>query len=66
MMRGDALVPRQQRRRTAPNWPTLLRAGRGELFWKITEGRNQMPSFATALSERQRWDVVNYLRSLSK
>ena len=38
----------------------------GELFWKITEGRNQMPSFATALSERQRWDVVNYLRSLRK
>ena len=23
----------------------------GELFWKITEGRNQMPSFATTLSE---------------
>src|SRR5271165_6683707 len=35
----------------------------GELFRKITEGRNQMPSFATTLSERQRWDVVNYLRT---
>ena len=37
-----------------------------ELFWKITEGRNQMPSFATTLIERQRWDVVNCLRTLGK
>jgi mono/diheme cytochrome c family protein len=38
----------------------------GELFWKITEGKKPMASYAAALSEQQRWDVVNYLRILGK
>ena len=36
----------------------------GALFWKITEGKKPMASFATKLTEQQRWDVVNYLRTL--
>lgn len=36
----------------------------GALFWKITEGRKPMASFATKLSEQQRWDVINYMRTL--
>lgn len=36
----------------------------GALFWKITEGKKPMASFATKLSEQQRWDVINYMRSL--
>ena len=38
----------------------------GELFWKITEGKKPMASYAATLSEQQRWDVVNYLRILGK
>lgn len=38
----------------------------GALFWKITEGRGDMPSAKTALSEEERWMVVHYLRSLAK
>jgi mono/diheme cytochrome c family protein len=38
----------------------------GTLFWKITEGKKPMASFAKKLSDQQRWDVVNYLRTLSK
>jgi mono/diheme cytochrome c family protein len=38
----------------------------GALFWKITEGKKPMASFATKLTEQQRWDVVNYLRTLKK
>ena len=38
----------------------------GALFWKITEGRGDMPSTKTALSEEERWIVVRYLRSLAK
>ena len=45
---------------------SLGRQNDGELFWIITEGRNQMPSFAATLSKRQRWDVVNYLRTLGE
>jgi mono/diheme cytochrome c family protein len=36
----------------------------GELFWKITQGRAPMPSWLQ-LSDTQRWQLVNYLRSLS-
>ena len=37
----------------------------GELFWKLGEGKSPMPSFAEALSEEQRWQVVNYIRTLA-
>jgi len=37
----------------------------GELFWKITEGRKPMPTFAKLLSDDQRWHVVNYIRTLA-
>jgi mono/diheme cytochrome c family protein len=38
----------------------------GSLFWKITEGRSPMPSYKVLLSESQRWELVTYIRSLSK
>jgi len=38
----------------------------GELFWKITHGVGRMPSYAGALSDQERWLMVNHLRSLSE
>jgi mono/diheme cytochrome c family protein len=38
----------------------------GALFWKVTQGKTPMPTFAQKLSEQQRWDVVNYIQTLSK
>jgi len=38
----------------------------GELFWKITTGRAPMPSWQDRLSERQRWELVIYLRDLAR
>jgi len=36
----------------------------GELFWKISEGHAAMPKWkATPLSEKQRWQLVNYIRA---
>ncbi len=35
----------------------------GALFWKITEGKKPMLSTATALTEEERWKVVNYIRT---
>jgi mono/diheme cytochrome c family protein len=43
---------------------TISRAADGELFWKITNGRNPMPSWQQ-LPEKQRWELVNYLRTLT-
>jgi mono/diheme cytochrome c family protein len=37
----------------------------GEIFWKMTEGRKPMPSFKKQLSDEQRWQLVNYLRTLT-
>lgn len=37
----------------------------GDLFWKITEGRKPMPSFAENYSEEDRWNVINYLRKIT-
>ncbi|HLP05957.1 MAG TPA: cytochrome c [Paludibacter sp.] len=38
----------------------------GDLFYIITVGRGVMPSFASVLSEEQRWLVVSYIRSFDK
>lgn len=38
----------------------------GALFWIITVGNNPMPSYRTTLSATQRWQVVNYIRTLVK
>src|SRR5262249_26251734 len=38
----------------------------GDMFWWLTHGlRNAMPGFAAALSEDDRWDVINFIRALS-
>ncbi len=36
----------------------------GELFWKISEGRSPMISWKS-LSETQRWELVNYIKTLA-
>jgi len=38
----------------------------GEIFWKISTGRDLMPPFAERLREEERWQVVNYLRTLAR
>jgi mono/diheme cytochrome c family protein len=37
----------------------------GELFWKLSRGRNGMPGYEDALAADDRWRLVLYLRSLS-
>ena len=38
----------------------------GSLFWKIGEGRLPMPPWKDILTEKQRWQVVDYLRKLTQ
>lgn len=38
----------------------------GELFWKITNGRGDMPTYGQLLSKTQRWQVIEYIRLLKK
>lgn len=58
-------------KRGFPPPPSLL-AGKsvkmkdGQLFHILTYGQASMPTFAAQLSPDQRWDVVNYVRSLQR
>lgn len=38
----------------------------GAIFWKITEGRPPMASYETALPEKKRWELINYIRTLKQ
>lgn len=39
----------------------------GAIFYKTSEGRDDMPSFKKKLPEAEdRWNIVNYLRTLKK
>jgi hypothetical protein len=39
----------------------------GEIFWKVTLGiEGIMPGREKALTEEERWHVVNYVRTLAK
>lgn len=37
----------------------------GALFWKITTGKKPMASYEKILSDEQRWQVINYARTLA-
>jgi mono/diheme cytochrome c family protein len=36
----------------------------GSLFWKLSEGRGAMVGFKATLSEKQRWELISYIRTL--
>ncbi|MDP1726398.1 MAG: cytochrome c [Bacteroidota bacterium] len=38
----------------------------GELYWKISEGRKPMPIAKRTLTDDQRWDIINYIRTFKK
>jgi mono/diheme cytochrome c family protein len=38
----------------------------GAIFWKITTGNPPMVSWKFALSKKQRWELVDYVRQLGK
>ena len=46
--------------------PVVREETDGELFWKITVGKKPMPNYGTRLSPTDRWNVINYLRTLAK
>ena len=44
----------------------IQRNSDGELFYKVTSGRGQMPSFRNVLTSEEVWDVISYFRSFNK
>jgi mono/diheme cytochrome c family protein len=46
--------------------PALREEEDGALFWKITTGKKPMPDYGRKLSPTDRWNVINYLRTLTR
>jgi len=44
--------------------PKIQEQSDGSIFWKLTEGRTPMPTFEKLISEDDRWNVINYVRTL--
>lgn len=44
---------------------TLWEQSDGALFWKISHGHTPMPGFSSTMTEDQRWQLVDFVRSLS-
>jgi mono/diheme cytochrome c family protein len=44
--------------------PKIAAQTDGSIFWKLTTGRKPMPSFENLISEDDRWNVINYVRTL--
>ena len=38
----------------------------GALFWKLSEGRAPMAGYKKIFSEQQRWELINYIRTLAR
>ena len=37
----------------------------GELFWKISNGRGAMPPWKAQLSDKERWALIRFIRSVA-
>jgi mono/diheme cytochrome c family protein len=67
--RGDGRGEKAAELSVAPGDFTDARAMRrrtdGELFWQITRGRLPMPAFEDKLSDLERWQLVDYIRTFA-
>jgi mono/diheme cytochrome c family protein len=46
--------------------PKIASESDGSLFWKVTTGKKPMPAYGKRISEADRWNLVNYIRTLPK
>ena len=47
-------------------WNNADASADGYLFWFITNGRNEMPPWGVILSETERWNLINHIKTLKK
>lgn len=65
---NEANLPRLRRKPAdLSNKERMTAMTDGEVFWKISKGiRGIMPDGEKRMSEEERWNVVNYVRTLAK
>jgi mono/diheme cytochrome c family protein len=68
--RGDGRGPEADQLNTRPadftSSAVMIPMTDGEVFYKISKGRNPMPSFEAKYTESERWGLVLYLRHFLK
>jgi len=68
--RGDGKGQHAEKLSVAPSDFTdaqaMIQITDGELFWKISRGRRPMPSFENKLTAQERWQLVDYIRTLAQ
>jgi mono/diheme cytochrome c family protein len=66
---GDGKGPKAEELSVAPadfrNARVMAAVTDGELYWQITKGARPMPSFES-LSEQERWQLVDYIRTFAQ
>lgn len=63
--RGDGRMARLLDAQPADLTERIPLQSDGELYWKISQGRDPMPAFEEDLSAEDRWGLVYYLRVLA-
>ena len=46
--------------------PEVQKQSDGAIYWKITTGKLPMASYKNVYSDKQRWELVNYIRVLGR
>ena len=65
--RGDGIAASGLQKQPADHTSAKVQSQTdGALFWKMSEGHSPMPPYKATLSETQRWQLVNYIRTLAK
>lgn len=44
--------------------PMVQEQADGSLWWELSNGHAPMPAYKTILSDKQRWALINYIRTL--
>lgn len=51
-------------KKDTPNLPQRLKThSDGDFYWKIRQGREEMPSFAEVLEQDEIWDIINFIKT---
>ena len=65
--KGDGLAAANLNPRPADHTSAKVQSeSDGALFWKLTNGNPPMASYKSMLTDEQRWDLVDFIRTLKK
>ena len=65
--RGDGIAAASLPKKPADHTSEYVqKQSDGALYWMVTTGKSPMPSYKTVLTNNQRWELINYIRTLAK